>query len=476
MGATNGNILHVCLSTKHPSASAASVPMYRRQLPAVPMPQPPLGSIIWPVCAKHAPQHALSNAALENIDPMLRNRTLLAVSFAVAAAYTGIGMIDPVLVLYARQLGSSLAIIGAMASAYLVANFVAQYPTGWLADHWGRRNMMILGLSAQAILSIAYIFVADPVLFVVLRCVEGLAAAAVLPSARALIADAVPDEQRGRAYGFFGACFNFGFLLGPAIGGVLAITGYASAFWGAALCRVAGLVIILLFVPAVAPGAQTHADVASSQEHSRAAQWRAIFRLPLIGAYILAFGDYLYLGFDLALMPLWMHDHLGASVTIIGLAYVAWAIPGIIVAPIGGRFADRRRRSRMILIFGLAQVPIYVAYGLATTAWLVVGLCAVQAVAYSCVQPAVDAHVAVASPVDARARVQGMYSTIGLLGAFVGANLLTPLYTLDFRLPLFALAAGFGLCVLVGGLLIRRAERRGLVSKPAAIPAPVGAT
>jgi MFS family permease len=402
---------------------------------------------------------------------MLRNRTLLAVSFVVAAAYTGIGMVGPVRVLYARQQGASLQIIGAMASAYLVANFVAQYPSGWLADRWGRRRMMILGLVAQALLSVAYIFVVDPLLFVVLRCAEGLAAASVLPSARALIADAVPDEQRGRAYGFFGACFNFGFLLGPAIGGLLASTGYTSAFWGAALCRVAALIIVLVFVP----GVQAHVYLATAHGRSGPVPRRALFRLPLVGAYLLAFGDYLYLGFDLALMPLWMHDHLGATVTVIGLAYVAWAIPGVIVAPFGGRIADRSRRSRLILIFGLAQVPIYVVYGLATTAWLVVGFFAVQAVVYSCVQPAVDAHLAVASPVEARARVQGMFSTVGLAGAFVGANLLTPLYTLDFRLPLFALGAGYGLCVLAGGLLIRRAERLGLVGRPATLLAPVGA-
>src|SRR5215472_10650947 len=190
---------------------------------------------------------------------MLRNRTLLAVSFTVAAAYTGIGMVGPVRVLYAQQQGASLEIIGAMASAYLIANFVAQYPTGWLADRWGRRRMMVFGLVAQALLSVAYIFITNPLLFVVLRAVEGLAAAPLLPSARALIADAVPDEQRGRAYGFFGACFNFGFLLGPAIGGLLATTGYTSAFWGAALCRVAALVIVLVFVP----GMQAHVYLAT---------------------------------------------------------------------------------------------------------------------------------------------------------------------------------------------------------------------
>src|SRR5437764_913485 len=132
---------------------------------------------------------------------MLRNRTLLAISLSVCAAYAGIGMVGPVRVLFAQAHGASLVIIGAMASAYLISNFVFQYPVGWLADRWGRKEVMILGLLSQAILSLAYLFVADPILFVVLRFVEGMAAAAILPSARALIIDAVPEEQQGEAYG-----------------------------------------------------------------------------------------------------------------------------------------------------------------------------------------------------------------------------------------------------------------------------------
>jgi hypothetical protein len=80
--------------------------------------------------------------------------------------------------------------------------------------------------------------------------------------------------------------------------------------------------------------------------------------------------------------------------------------------------------------------------------------------------------VAAASPVDARARVQSAYSAAGLIGAFAGANILTPLYAVNFRLPLFALGIVYGGCVLAGGLMIRTAEARRLVATPAA-PAPL---
>jgi MFS family permease len=390
---------------------------------------------------------------------MLRNRTLLAVSLTICAAYTGIGMIVPVRVLYAQSRGASLGIIGAMASAYLISNFVFQYPSGWIADRWGRKRIMVISLIAQAILSLAYLFITDPVFFVVLRFAEGIAAAATLPSARALIADTVPAESRGEAYGVFSAFFNSGFLLGPAIGGLLATTGYASAFIIAVLFRVAAVVIVITMI-------HTQGQISiEARERAKAVPRRALFTLPLVGAYILAFGDYLYVGFDLTIMPLWMHNNLGASIVLIGLTYTAWAIPNIITSPIGGRIADRTRRSLLILVFGLAQIPLYLAYGLLNTAWPVAVLFAVHGVVYALIQPAVDSHVAASSLADARARVQSVYSAFGLLGSFISATVLSSLYVVNFRLPLFVLGAGFAVCVITGGVMIRISESRSLPAK-----------
>jgi MFS family permease len=385
---------------------------------------------------------------------MLRNRELLAISFTVCAAYVGTGMVGPVRVLYAQAQGASLAIIGAMASAFLIANFVFQYPVGWLADRRGRKEVMIIGLLAQGALSLIYLFITNPILFIFLRFVEGMAAAAILPSARALVIDSIPPEKQGEAFGIFNACFNAGFLLGPGIGGLLASTGYASAFVGAALCRLLAIAIIVITVhPA-------RRATASASREGGALSTRALFTLPLIGAYILAFGDYLYLGFDLTLTPLWLHNHLGASVAVIGLAYIVWSIPNILLSPVTGRLSDRGSRSLLILTFGLAQVPLYLAYGFSNSIMLVIALYGVHGVVYAFIQPAVDSLVATSSASDMRARVQGVYGTAGLIGAFVGASGFTPLYLLNFRYPLFAMGVTFGICVLVGGNMIRAAEKR----------------
>ncbi len=388
--------------------------------------------------------------------PVLRNRTLLAVSFAVLAAYIGIGMVAPVRILYAEARGASLFIIDAMASAYLISNFVFQYPVGWLADRWGRKPVMIAGLVVQAVLSALYLPITDPILFVVLRFLEGIAAAALLPAARALIVDAIPAEQQGEAYGIFGAFFNAGFLLGPGLGGLLAIFGYASAFIGAVLFRLIGVVIVIFMIQ----GVSQNRAVSERRVRTAAIPYRTLFTLPLIGAYLIAFGDYLYLGFDLTLTPIWLHNDLGATVTLIGFAYMMWAIPNVLLSPVGGRLADKKRRSFLILLFGLAQVPIYLTYGLVNMALLVAVLFAVHGTVYAFMQPAIDSHVATSSGSTIRAQVQGLYTTFGLIGAFVGSSGFTPLYHLNFRLPLFVMGIAYGICVLVGGLLIRLAEKR----------------
>lgn len=384
---------------------------------------------------------------------MLRNRTLLSVSLAVCAAYIGLGMVVPVRVLYAQSQGASLAIIGAMASAYLISNFLFQYPSGWLADRWGRKPMMVGSLLAQAVLSLLYLWITDPLFFVVLRFVEGMVAAAFLPSARAQITDSIPATKRGEAFGIFGAFLNAGFLLGPALGGLLAGTGYASAFIGAVVFRLAALVLVLLLLRS-----GTERRLVKSEE-AASLKTRELFTLPLLGAYLLAFGDFLYVGFDTTLVPLWM-SRLGASVTWIGISYMFWALPGIVLAPWTGKLADRRRRSTLILFFGLLQVPLYIAYGLLNTFWFLLPLFVIHGTFWIFVQPAVDSHLANASDERARARIQGIFSGAGLMGGFVGASGFGVLYAWNFRSPLFAMGLGYGLCVLIGGTLIFFYERR----------------
>jgi MFS family permease len=388
----------------------------------------------------------------------LSNRTLLAVSLTVFAAYTGIGMVGTVRVLYTESRGASLALISLMGSVYLVSTFAFQYPIGWLGDRWERKLILVISLLAQAILTGLYLFVTDPITFVVLRFFEGIAAAGMLPSARAMITEAVPVEQQGEAFGVFGAFFNIGFLLGPGIGGILAVTGYTSTFIVAIIFRLVAIVLLLTMIRTVKQSSYPSHQSERPQELPLRS-YRILFTPALMGAYLVAFGNFLYMGFEITLFPLWMHDHLGASVVVIGFAFMAWSVPNALLSPIGGRMADRWRRSWLILIFGLAQVPIYLAYGSANIAMIVVVLYGVHGAVYAFMQPSLDAHVAASSGSNFRARVQGMYSSAGSIGAFIGASGSALLYAINFRLPLFIFGILCVFYIVIGAKLIRSSER-----------------
>lgn len=234
----------------------------------------------------------------------------------------------------------------------------------------------------------------------------------------------------------------------------MAAFGYSSAFIGSSVLRVAAVAIVLFFIRAEG---KVHPD---TRARARAVPTRALFTLPLVGIYILFFGNEVFFGFDLTLMPIWMRHDLHAPVAVIGLAYAMWALPNMIVLPFGGRLADRTRHSTLILGAGLAQVPIYAALGLMTTAAPVVTIFFVHGIIYALMQPAVDAHLAASSPRDARARTQALYTAIGTGSAFIFANVLPGIYTISFRLPLFAMALIFGVCVAIGGGIVRVSERR----------------
>ncbi len=98
-----------------------------------------------------------------------------------------------------------------------------------------------------------------------------------------------------------GAGFNGGFLLGPGIGGALASLGYSVPFIGAVVFRLIAVILVVTMIRDTGG----RGVVVGEERQAGTVPYRLLFTLPLVAAYLIAFGDYLYVGFDLTLMPLW---------------------------------------------------------------------------------------------------------------------------------------------------------------------------
>ena len=159
--------------------------------------------------------------------PNIYNRSLIAVSIAIFSVIIGYGLFIPFLPYYANILGATLGLqVGLMTSSFMLTNAIGAAPLGRFSDRFGRKLIISIGLFTYAISTLIFPFVSTWIHLVILRAIQGIGGAMIWPAARALIADITPSGSRGRALGFFNACFMLGLVIGPAVGGAIQFYGY----------------------------------------------------------------------------------------------------------------------------------------------------------------------------------------------------------------------------------------------------------
>lgn len=388
------------------------------------------------------------------------NINVLLISFVAFVDMTGIGLIIPVRALYAREMGADLFQLGLMASVFMLAEFLFQIPFGRASDKFGRRRMMLFGMAIRTLMPILYFTAASNAwMFIAFRFIDGIGASAVLPAARAYLMDSVPQDRRGEAFGILGMGASSGLLLGPAIGGYVAAWGGLNApyVFGAAMSALTLIIIYFrIFDREHKVEAFNDAPKASSL-----AVFRRYFGWPLAAALILAVGLNFGYGLMVTLWSIWLAD-MGAKTDYIGLTFVFFTVPMILLSGIGGRLSDKLGRVRFIIVGGIVAAITHGAYGLVGPSnyiWPVLLIGVVEGIAFAFAQPAIDGYLADIIPADARGELQGIYNTVGLGVAFISATIMAKLYEFNRTLPFISIAVVEIVCFLVGGLIAARYHR-----------------
>jgi len=169
------------------------------------------------------------------------NRQLGVVFTVVFVDLLGFGIVLPLLPTYAALFKVSPAAIGLLVTSFSVLQLVAVPVWGGLSDRIGRRPVLIVGLVGSAVSYVLFAAAHSYWTLLVSRIVAG-AMGATVGVAQAYIADVTVPERRAQAMGILGAAFAMGFILGPALGGMLSAHSYSSAgVVAAALCTVNAL-------------------------------------------------------------------------------------------------------------------------------------------------------------------------------------------------------------------------------------------
>ena len=183
---------------------------------------------------------------------------------SVFATMLGLGIVSPLLPIYAENLGATGIWLGIIFSAFALSRSVFMPIIGRISDRRGRKWIILIGMFAYAVLSLAYL-VADSVYsLTAVRFAHGLASAMVVPIAMAYIADLSEKGKEGSHMGNFSISMFLGMGMGPLLGGFLNDAfGLSVVFYAMAGLSAFATFLVAVSLPEAKPGAFALPDAPS---------------------------------------------------------------------------------------------------------------------------------------------------------------------------------------------------------------------
>ena len=409
-----------------------------------------------------------------------RKSSVLFIFIVVLIDVIGFGLIIPVVPRLVMELtgeGLSRAAIygGWLWFAYAVTQFFSAPVLGSVSDRVGRRPVLLLSLAALGVDYLIMGFAPNIAWLFVGRTLAGIAGASFIP-AYAYLADITPPEKRAQNFGIVGAAFGLGFIVGPAVGGLLGSFGARTPFFCAAALALANVTWGFFVLPESLPKESRRPfDIRRANPLGALMHIRKYPLVPIVAAAIFfwqlaqqvfssTWSYYTMFRFG------WSEAAVGGSLAFVGLI-MAISQGGLtrIVIP---RFRERRS----VAVGMLMGATAYTGFAFATsgwmmylwmTGWLVAGL----------VYPSLNAIMSQQVPANAQGELQGAVASLYSLASVVGPPLMTHLFgrfsapAARVRFPGAAFLCSALLVVVSGTLFvaaIRRARTAAVMAKEAA--------
>jgi MFS family permease len=184
---------------------------------------------------------------------MMKNSSsgvLFLLSITVGVAMMGLGIIWPLVPVYAVELGAGGFLVGLIIASFNVSRALFSPFSGGISDRWGRKKFIVFGLFIYAVISIFYIFPKNAETLIIIRLFHGLASLFVVPIAMALAADIAPAPKLGIYMGTLNMAAMIGLGFGPAVGGIIHdYLGINAAFYLMGALAFLTCLLVMIFLP-----------------------------------------------------------------------------------------------------------------------------------------------------------------------------------------------------------------------------------
>ncbi len=361
---------------------------------------------------------------------MNRRASIAFVFVTLAIDAIGVGIIIPVLPDVVRRFITDPATVsrtyGAFIAIYALLQFLSSPLLGRLSDRYGRRPVLLLSLVGGAI---DYVFMAFaptlPLLFLG-RVISGISGAS-FTVAGAYIADISDDSNRSKNFGVIGAGFGIGFVVGPAVGGLLASRGLAYPFLAAAAFNCLNFLFGLFVLPESLPPEKRRAFDRRALNPFRALA--TLVRMPAIATLVAVYALIslagqthpsiwtLYTEYRYA----WTPSQVGLSLAVVGVlsALSQGALTGIAVKRLGER--------RALLIGVLGEAIGFACFGLVAEGWMIYVVLVFSSLFWAG-HPALQSLITREIPPESQGELQGALMSIASLTSVANPLIMTALF------------------------------------------------
>jgi MFS family permease len=277
--------------------------------------------------------------------------------FSIFAAVTGVGIVVPLLPVYAHDLGASGFYIGLIFGAFsLSRTFFLPY-FGRRSDRKGRKPFIVAGLFSYAVISLAFILSSGVESLIVVRFVQGIASAMIMPVVQAYVGDITPRGREGWVMGLFNMSLFIGLSAGPLIGGVIKDRfSLQGAFVCMGALSIVGFVLSLVFLP---PPAEERVV----KKGRPPVGWLKILTdRTIVGLFFFRLAYTACIGIIWAFLPVFADMEFSLSASAIGvLVMLGVLVSGVIQVPMGW-VADQINRKSMVVVGGLVVTAAVYAF------------------------------------------------------------------------------------------------------------------
>jgi DHA1 family tetracycline resistance protein-like MFS transporter len=357
---------------------------------------------VWEVSGKApAPRNAMT-------------RPLLIIFLTIFVNLIGFGIIIPLLPFYAETFGASPLVIGLLFAIFSLCQLIAAPALGDLSDRYGRRPVLVFSLAGTVVSFVMLALAHSVTMLFLARIVDGLSGGNI-STARAYVADVTEPKDRARAYGLIGAAFGLGFIMGPALSGILVKISYTAPIWAAAALTLVAAAMAWLWLPETVHRAQ--AGAGNPLEYLPELLRRPAMRRMLTVDFIYWFSFAIFqTTFALFAARRFGFDASRTGYFFAGFGVLGAVIQGGLIRPIVKRTGDKTMFIAGVVCSVVGLVAAAMAHSVPLFALTLVPL----AFGMGFGHPTVSSMVSRAGRGDEQGRVQGAASAVESLGRTFG--------------------------------------------------------